>query len=57
MSNLIHDYKVPDSYAKLDDRTTTVDHYFNVHDLRKGYENHNKLIARKLRRSVFTIAI
>ena len=55
MSNLIHDYKVPDSYTKLDDRTTTVDHYFNVHDLRAGYENHNMLIARKLRRPVCTM--
>ena len=55
MSNLIHDYRVPDSYTRLDDRTTTQDHYFNVHDLRKGYDNHNILIARKLRRTVVTM--
>ena len=55
MSNLIYDYRVPDSYTRLDDRTTTQDHYFNVHDLRKGYDNHNILIARKLRRTVVTM--
>jgi len=47
--------KIPTEFIRLDDRTSTTDHYINVGDLRKSYENHNILIARRLKRNILTM--
>ena len=47
--------KIPADFTRLDDRVTDPDQYLNVHDYRKAYENHNILIARRLRRPLLTM--
>jgi len=46
---------IPTEFVRLDTRTTAANSYVNVHDMRKGYENHNVLIARRLKRTVLTM--
>ena len=46
---------IPTKFIRLDDRTSTTNHFINVADLRKSYENHNILIARRLKRNVLTM--
>ena len=46
---------IPTEFIRLDDRTSDTNQFINVGDLRKSYENHNVLIARRLKRTVLTM--
>jgi hypothetical protein len=54
MATRIVDTTVPSEFIRLDDTVTDPDAYVNVRDMQVVRDNHNILIARMLKRQIFT---
>lgn len=54
MTSPLHAKTIPSAFIRLDATMSDADAYNNVHDMQVRLENHNKLLARRIRQPIFT---